>query len=125
MTNFAFIGHLTKDTNVFANKDGSKTLKFTVAENTGIKDNAGEEIVNYYPLYKIVKADSKLDTYLTKGKYLSIEGRPTMSKTWTDKNGTVHYPEVQLYAVNVSFLNQAKREAVAEVPVEVPAGIEA
>lgn len=116
MTNANFIGHIVKNAVSFTNSNGTKTIKFTVAENTGIKDNKGSEIVNYYPVYRIVKADSKLENYLTKGKYLALEVRPTMSRQYTDKNGNVHYPEVQLYAVNVSFLQQAKKaEAVVAV----------
>ena len=118
MTNSNFIGHIVRDAAVFANSNGTKTVKFTVAENTGIKDNAGNEIVNFYPVYRIIKADSKLDSYLLKGKYVSLEVRPTMSRQYTDKNGNVHYPEVQLYAVNVQFLQQTKK---AEAAVAVQA----
>ncbi len=114
MTNSTFIGHIVKNAVAFANSNGTKTIKFTVAENTGIKDNKGEEIVNFYPVYRIVKSDSKLDSYLTKGKYLALEVRPTMSRQYTDKNGTVHYPEVQLYAVNISFLQQKKADVAVQ-----------
>lgn len=115
------IGHVAKNAVVFTNNNGTATIKYTVAEN--FRDSKGNEGVSYYPVTQIVKADSKLAQYITKGKYVSVEARPVMSKTYTDKNGVTHYPEVTLMVANVSFLQQAKKTesapAVAEAPVAV------
>ncbi len=116
------IGHVTKDAVVFANANGTSTIKYTVAEN--YRDAKGNEGVAYYPVTQIVKGDSKLASYLLKGKYISVSARPTMSKTYTDKNGVTRYPEVQLMVTNVTFLQQAKKTAAAAPAAVVPAEVE-
>lgn len=116
------IGHVTKDAVVFTNSNGTATIKYTIAEN--YRDSKGNEGVSYYPVTQIVKSDSKLATYLTKGKYVSVSARPTMSKTYTDKNGVTRYPEVTLMVTNVTFLQQAKKAVAAAPAAVVPAEVE-
>ena len=82
-------GHLAQDPKIFVNDDGTSSAILRVAVNGSKKDQSGEWVDD--PIFVDVKiwgrqVDS-VETYLTKGSFVMVEGRMSHPRIWTPEGG--------------------------------------
>lgn len=99
------IGRLTRDPQVFPNKDGSRKVMLTVAAQDNFKNRNGERNAQYLPLEAFVAA--KNDTngvydLLHKGDLVAIQ-YTVKTPSYTDGNGQTQY-KTALVPENVDML---------------------
>lgn len=99
-------GRLTREANIYENKDGSHKVKLTVA----VKDNfksKGEFGTQFVPVEAFVPKDSKiLPVYegLAKGDLVSVSYSVVTPEPYTDKNGVTQYPVVlQIQSIDTTL----------------------
>ena len=113
-------GRIAKGNRIFANADGSKKVKVTVAvpRNFGKKDDNGNYPTDFIVLDGFVKADKKdmgVFDYMTVGALVSI-GYSIRSNNYQDKKtGEMVYSQV-LAIENVELMAKGKATAQAVQP---------
>ena len=96
-------GRLTRDCELKATTGGTSVCRFSIAVNRRKKtgDSWGDE-VNYFDVVLWGRSAESLQSYLTKGRQVSIEGELRQSR-W-EQDG-VQRSRVEVYANNVQLLS--------------------
>lgn len=127
MNNFAILrGRLTADPAVFANKDGSSKVKFTIAAENNYKNKDGKRDAQMIPVEAYVKDYAKSPFALIhKGDKISAECSLRMNNY--EKDGKTVYSTV-VFVENITFEEsqavtkaRADARAAAEAAAEAPA----
>ncbi len=86
------IGNLGKDPEIINLESGTKLAKFTLATNETYKNQKGERITEtqWHNIVAWGKTAEIIETYLTKGKEVAVEGKLT-NRSWDDKEGQKRY----------------------------------
>lgn len=104
--NFALtIGRLTDDIRVFANKDGSRKIRFTLASEDNHKDRAGNRGTQFIPVEAFVSktnTDNGIFDRIHKGDL--IEAICTVkNNNYVDAQGVTQY-QIVLFCENIKLL---------------------
>jgi len=86
------IGNLGNDPEIINLDSGKKLAKFSVATNESYKNSSGEKVTDtqWHNVIAWGKTAEIIETYLTKGKEVAIEGKLT-SRSYEDKEGQKKY----------------------------------
>ncbi|MGO3184298.1 MAG: single-stranded DNA-binding protein [Aequorivita sp.] len=86
------IGNLGNDPEIVNLDGGKKLAKFSVATNETYKNQKGEKITDtqWHNVVAWGKTAEIIETYVTKGKEVAIEGKLT-SRSYDDKEGNKKY----------------------------------
>ncbi|MCH2490248.1 MAG: single-stranded DNA-binding protein [Flavobacteriales bacterium] len=86
------IGNLGNDPEIINLDSGKKLAKFSVATNDSYKNQQGERITDtqWHNVVAWGKTADIIETYVTKGKEVAIEGKLT-SRSYEDKEGEKRY----------------------------------
>lgn len=86
------IGNLGKDPEIINLESGTKLAKFSLATNETYKNQKGERITEtqWHNIVAWGKTAEIIETYLTKGKEVAVEGKLT-NRSWEDKEGQKRY----------------------------------
>ena len=86
------IGNLGNDPEIINLDSGKKLAKFSVATNETYKNSSGEKVTDtqWHNVVAWGKTAEIIETYLTKGKEVAIEGKLT-SRSYEDKEGQKKY----------------------------------
>ncbi len=86
------IGNLGNDPEIINLDSGKKLAKFSVATNDSYKNQQGERITDtqWHNVVAWGKTADIIETYVTKGKEVAIEGKLT-SRSYEDKEGQKRY----------------------------------
>lgn len=86
------IGNLGKDPEIVNLDGGRKLAKFSIATNETYKNQKGEKITDtqWHNVVAWGKTAEIIESYLTKGKEVAIEGKLT-SRSYDDKEGNKKY----------------------------------
>lgn len=99
------IGRLTRDPQVFPNKDGSRKVMLTVAAQDNFKNRNGERNAQYLPFEAFVaakNANNGVYDLLHKGDLVAIQ-YTVKTPSYTDGNGQTQY-KMALVPENVDML---------------------
>lgn len=128
------IGRLTDDVRVFANKDGSRKIRFTLACEDNHKDRAGNRGTQFIPVEAFVSKtnpDNGIFERIHKGDL--IEAISTIkNNNYTDAQGVMQYQTI-LFCENIKLLESktvtdarlAGRATAANAATATPAPAEA
>ncbi len=86
------IGNLGNDPEIITMDSGKKLAKFNVATNESFKNSKGERETRteWHRVVCFGKTAEIVESYLTKGKEIAIEGKLTHN-SWEDKEGNKRY----------------------------------
>ena len=86
------IGNLGNDPEIITMDSGKKLAKFNVATNESYKNSEGERETKteWHRVVCFGKTAEIVESYLTKGKEIAIEGKLTHN-SWEDKDGNKRY----------------------------------
>lgn len=86
------IGNLGNDPEIITLESGKKLAKFSVATNESYKNKDGEKIADtqWHNVIAWGKTADIIETYITKGKEVAIEGKLT-SRSYETKEGEKRY----------------------------------
>ncbi|WP_114492485.1 single-stranded DNA-binding protein [Candidatus Ulvibacter alkanivorans] len=86
------IGNLGNDPEIINLDSGKKLAKFSVATNDSYKNQQGERVTDtqWHNVVAWGKTADIIETYVTKGKEVAIEGKLT-SRSYEDKEGQKRY----------------------------------
>ena len=86
------IGNLGNDPEIFNTDAGKKIAKFNIATNEVFKNSDGDKETNteWHRVVCFGKTADIVESYLTKGKEVAIEGKLTHN-SWEDKDGNKRY----------------------------------
>lgn len=86
------IGNVGQEPTVATLDSGKKVARLSLATNESYKDNKGEKQTNtdWHNLVAWGKTADIIETYVTKGKEIAIEGKLTF-RSYEDKEGTKRY----------------------------------
>ena len=91
MTNVVILqGRLTRDVEMRQTTSGKMVAKFSIATNSGFKDQNGEEQVTFTECTAWGKTAEFMSRYFQKGTQLIVEGE-LRNNNYTDRNGVKHY----------------------------------
>lgn len=104
------VGRLTRDLQIIPNKNGSKTVLFTLAVQRNRKDKDGNRQTDYIPVKAFIAKDAKSNgpfDYMSKGQLVAIEAELRSSQY--EKDGqTVYGLDVTVKQNGVSLIERAK-----------------
>ena len=119
------VGRTTRDPQIIENKNGGKTVLFTLAVERSYKDSEGNRPVDFVPVKAFIQDKAKSNgpyDYLKKGQLIAVEAELRSSQY--EKDGeTVYGLDVVVKQSGLTLLERAKgaasaKEEVAEVPDE-------
>ena len=119
------VGRTTRDPKIVENKNGGKTVLFTVAVERNYKDSEGNRPVDFVPVKAFIQDKAKSNgpfDYLKKGQLIAVEAELRSSQY--EKDGeTVYGLDVVVKQSGLTLLERAKgaasaKEEVAEAPAE-------
>ena len=119
------VGRTTRDPQIIENKNGGKTVLFTVAVERSYKDSEGNRPVDFVPVKAFIQDKAKSNgpyDYLKKGQLIAVEAELRSSQY--EKDGeTVYGLDVVVKQSGLTLLERAKgaasaKEEVAEAPAE-------
>lgn len=86
------IGHLGNDPEIVNLESGTKLAKFSIATNESYKNAQGEKVedTQWHNIVAWGKTAEIVESYLTKGKEVAIEGKLT-SRSYETKTGEKRY----------------------------------
>ena len=86
------IGNLGNDPEIITLDSGKKLAKFSLATNEYYKDADGQKQTKteWHNLVAWNKTAELIESYVTKGKEIAIEGKLT-NRSWDDKQGNKRY----------------------------------
>ncbi|PKQ44187.1 single-stranded DNA-binding protein [Confluentibacter flavum] len=86
------IGNVGQEPTITVLESGKKVARLSLATNESYKDNKGEKQTNtdWHNLVAWGKTSDIIETYVTKGKEIAIEGKLT-SRSYEDKDGIKRY----------------------------------
>ncbi len=86
------IGNLGNDPEIIELESGKKLAKFNVATNESYKNSKGERETKteWHRVVCFGKTAEIVESYITKGKEIAIEGKLT-TRSWEDKEGNTRY----------------------------------
>jgi single-strand DNA-binding protein len=86
------IGNLGNDPEIITLDSGQKLAKFSLATNEYYKDADGQKQTKteWHNLVAWNKTAELIESYVTKGKEIAIEGKLT-NRSWDDKQGNKRY----------------------------------
>lgn len=86
------IGNLGNDPEIVNLESGKKLAKFSIATNESYKNNKGERVTDtqWHNVVAWGKTAEIIETYVTKGKEVAIEGKLT-SRSYETKTGEKRY----------------------------------
>ena len=86
------IGNLGNDPEIITLDSGQKLAKFSLATNEYYKDADGQKQTKteWHNLVAWNKTAELIESYVTKGKEIAIEGKLT-NRSWDDKEGNKRY----------------------------------
>jgi len=86
------IGNLGNDPEIINLESGKKLAKFSIATNETYKNKEGERVTDtqWHNVVCFGKTAEIIETYVTKGKEVAIEGKLT-TRSWDDKEGNKRY----------------------------------
>ena len=86
------IGNLGQDPEIINLESGRKLAKFSIATNETYKNQKGEKVTDtqWHNIVAWGKTAEIIETYLSKGKEVAIEGKLT-SRSYDDKEGNKRY----------------------------------
>ena len=99
------IGRLVRDPELRTTNSGKNVVSFSIAVNKMVKASDGTE-ADFFKVTAWGKTADFVNTYLTKGRLVSVDGR-LETKKWTDKDGN-NREAVEVVANNVSGLDKPK-----------------
>ena len=118
------VGRTTRDPKIVENKNGGKTVLFTVAVERNYKDSEGNRPVDFVPVKAFIQDKAKSNgpyDYLKKGQLIAVEAELRSSQY--EKDGeTVYGLDVVVKQSGLTLLERAKGAASAKEEVEAPAG---
>ncbi len=119
------VGRTTRDPQIIENKNGGKTVLFTLAVERSYKDSEGNRPVDFVPVKAFIQEKAKSNgpyDYLKKGQLIAVEAELRSSQY--EKDGeTVYGLDVVVKQSGLTLLERAKgaasaKEEVAEAPDE-------
>ena len=119
------VGRTTRDPQIIENKNGGKTVLFTLAVERSYKDSEGNRPVDFVPVKAFIQDKAKSNgpyDYLKKGQLIAVEAELRSSQY--EKDGeTVYGLDVVVKQSGLTLLERAKgaasaKEEVAEAPDE-------
>lgn len=119
------VGRTTRDPQIIENKNGGKTVLFTVAVERSYKDSEGNRPVDFVPVKAFIQDKAKSNgpyDYLKKGQLIAVEAELRSSQY--EKDGeTVYGLDVVVKQSGLTLLERAKGAAApatkeAEAPAE-------
>ena len=125
VNNSTLVGRLTRDPQILPNKNGGKTVLFTLAVERSYKDSEGNRPTDYIPVKAFVQDKAKSNgpfDYMKKGQLVAIEAELRSSQY--EKDGeTVYGLDVVVKQNGVTLLTRpagssAAKEEDAKAPVE-------
>lgn len=86
------IGNLGQDPEIVTMENGNKLAKFTIATNDFYKNAQGEKVedTQWHNVVAWGKTAEIVETYLTKGKQVAVEGK-LVHRTYETKEGEKRY----------------------------------
>ncbi len=91
MTNVVILqGRLTRDVEMRQTTSGKAVAKFSIATNSGFKNQNGEEQVTFTECTAWGKTAEFMNRYFQKGTQLIVEGE-LRNNNYTDRDGVKHY----------------------------------
>ena len=119
------VGRTTRDPKIVENKNGGKTVLFTVAVERNYKDSEGNRPVDFVPVKAFIQDKAKSNgpyDYLKKGQLIAVEAELRSSQYEKDDE-TVYGLDVVVKQSGLTLLERAKgaasaKEEVAEAPAE-------
>lgn len=119
------VGRTTRDPKIIENKNGGKTVLFTVAVERNYKDSEGNRPTDFVPVKAFIQDKAKSNgpyDYLKKGQLIAVEAELRSSQY--EKDGeTVYGLDVVVKQSGLTLLERAKGAAApaaekAEAPAE-------
>lgn len=99
-------GRLTRDVEMRQTTSGKAVAKFSIATNSGFKNQNGEEQTTFTECTAWGKTAEFMSRYFQKGTQLILEGE-LRNNNYTDKEGVKHYGMI----VNVSGVNFCEKRS--------------
>ncbi len=124
------VGRTTRDPKIVENKNGGKTVLFTVAVERNYKDSEGNRPTDFVAVKAFIQDKAKSNgpyDYLKKGQLIGVEAEVRTSQY--EKDGeTVYSQDIVVKQNGLSLLDRPKgsasaKEEAAEAPAEA-AGLE-
>ena len=113
------VGRTTRDPQIIENKNGGKTVLFTVAVERSYKDSEGNRPVDFVPVKAFIQDKAKSNgpyDYLKKGQLIAVEAELRSSQY--EKDGeTVYGLDVVVKQSGLTLLERAKGAASAKEEV--------
>lgn len=118
------VGRTTRDPQIIENKNGGKTVLFTVAVERSYKDSEGNRPVDFVPVKAFIQDKAKSNgpyDYLKKGQLIAVEAELRSSQY--EKDGeTIYGLDVVVKQSGLTLLERAKGAvAPAAEKAEAPA----
>lgn len=119
------VGRTTRDPKIVENKNGGKTVLFTVAVERNYKDSEGNRPTDFVAVKAFIQDKAKSNgpyDYLKKGQLIGVEAEIRTSQY--EKDGeTVYSQDIVVKQNGLSLLDRPKgsasaKEEVAEAPAE-------
>jgi single-strand DNA-binding protein len=101
------IGRLVRDPELRTTTAGKSVVSFSIAVNKRVKAQDGTE-ADFFKVTAWGQTAEYVNTYLTKGRLVSIDGR-LETKKWTDQQGG-NREQVEIVADNVNGLDRPRDE---------------
>ena len=122
------VGRTTRDPKIVANKNGGKTVLFTVAVERSYKDSEGNRPTDFVAVKAFIQDKAKSNgpyDYLKKGQLVGVEAEIRTSQY--EKDGkTVYSQDIVVKQNGLTLLDRPKGAAsAAEETVEAPGEPEA
>lgn len=115
MTNVVILqGRLTRDVEMRQTTSGKAVAKFSIATNSGFKNQNGEEQVTFTECTAWGKTAEFMGRYFQKGSLLIVEGE-LRNNNYTDRDGVKHYGML-VNVKNVSFCEKRSESQQMQQP---------
>lgn len=112
MNNVSLVGRITKDPERRQARNGTSCVLFQIAVNRGIKNQNGENVVDFVPCSAWALTSEYLCKYVKKGDMLSIIGK-IQTRTSQEPNGMTKFI-VEVVVSNLAILNPKPVERTAQ-----------
>lgn len=112
MNNVSLVGRITKDPERRQARNGNSCVLFQIAVNRGIKNQNGENVVDFVPCSAWALTSEYLCKYVKKGDMLSIIGK-IQTRTSQEPNGMTRFI-VEVVVSNLAILNPKPVERTAQ-----------
>lgn len=122
-----FTGRLGQDARMGTTNTGTNVVNFTIAVDRSYTDQQGQRVSNTFWLPVAIWGGSEAQAKaLTKGTLVSVDGRLSLDKPYTTRDGEVRSQmKLDCSRAGMKILASPMGQAQAQQPQEVPADIAA